>query len=125
MRLDVYKRQGQVYVLDALKNNLTVFRPTPYGQLILQASAYDNNGDYDEAVTYWNQVLQQNTNCEMAYAGIGEAMLKNGEYRQAVDLSLIHISVDNQPGALQTKTVAGKQCKLLNLGSGTFRVSCN
>ena len=35
------------------------------------------------------------------------------------------VTVDNQPGALQTKTVAGKQCKLLNLGSGTFRVSCN
>lgn len=89
-------RDGQVYVLDALKNNLTVFRPTPYGQLILQASAYDNNGDYDEAVTYWNQVLQQNTNCEMAYAGIGEAMLKNGEYRQAVDYFRLSNSKDRE-----------------------------
>lgn len=78
-------RDGFIYVLDSLKNNLTIFRPTPYGQLILDASAYDATGDYDKAVTYWNQVLEQNANCEMAYNGIGEAMLKNGEYRQAVD----------------------------------------
>lgn len=77
-------RDGLVYVLDSLKNNLTVFRPTPYGQLILDASHYDSQGDYDEAETYWNRVLVQNANCEMAYTGIGEAKLKNKDYAGAV-----------------------------------------
>ena len=78
-------RNGRVYVLDSTKNNLTVFRPTPYGELVLTASGYDSSGDYDQAVTYWNRVLENNANCEMAYTGLGEAMLKNGEYRQAVE----------------------------------------
>lgn len=78
-------RDGLVYVLDSLKNNLTVFRPTPYGQLILDASHYDSQGDYDEAEAYWNQVLAQNANCEMAYTGIGEARLKNKDYSGAIE----------------------------------------
>lgn len=77
-------QNGQVYVLDSLKNNITVFRPTPYGQLILDASHHDSQGEYDEAEAYWKQVLAQNANCEMAYTGIGEAKLKNKDYASAV-----------------------------------------
>lgn len=78
-------RDGRFYVLDATKNNLTVYVPTAYGEKILTASHYDASGDYDEAMVYWEQVLEENANCEMAYTGLGEAMLKNGAYKQAVE----------------------------------------
>ncbi len=78
-------RDGTIYVLDSLKNNLTAFKATPYGELILTASDYDTEGDYDEAEVYWKKVLAQNANCEMAYTGIGEARMKNEDYEGAME----------------------------------------
>lgn len=42
-------------------------------------------GEYQKAMEPWQKVLDLNANYEMAYTGMGEAYLKLGEYKEAVD----------------------------------------
>ena len=75
---------NRVYVLDRLKANVTIFERTAYGKLIFEAVGLYNEGSYSEAVGPWRQVLAMDANNELAYTGIGEAMLKSKEYGEAV-----------------------------------------
>ena len=78
-------KDGKIYVLDKTKANLTVFVPSEYGSLILSAVELYNKGLYSEAQKPWQEVLSINANCEMAYRGIGQAMVKIGDYKNAVE----------------------------------------
>lgn len=80
--LDTYG--GDVYVLDGQDNSITRFRPTEYGKQILEAVALYNDGQYEAALEPWRAVLRMNANYEIAYSGIGEAMMKMGNYEEAV-----------------------------------------
>ena len=67
-------RGDRVYVLDRLKNNITVFEPTEYGALVKQAVLAYDLGHYSEAELLWKQVLERNANSTLAYNGIGKAL---------------------------------------------------
>lgn len=73
-----------VYVLDTTQGKITQYKPTEYGELILQAATLYAAGEYGEAMTYWQRLLKLNTNLEMAYNGIGESLMKTGNYEEAV-----------------------------------------
>ena len=73
-----------VYVLDATQGKITKYEPTEYGALILQAAKLYAAGEYTQAVEYWQKLLKLNTNLEMAYNGIGESLMKMGDYKDAV-----------------------------------------
>lgn len=75
---------GNVYVLDFDKGSITKFVPTAYGSLIKEAVRLHADGLYQEAMEPWEQVLEYNCNFEMAYVGMGDAMLKLGNYKEAV-----------------------------------------
>lgn len=77
-------KDRSVYVLDRLKQNITVFEPTEYGSLILDAVTLYNQGQYQEAIEPWQKVLAMDANNQMAYSGIGEALLKAEDYKGAV-----------------------------------------
>lgn len=74
----------RVYVLDKTKSSITEFQSTEYGELILNAVSIYNKGDYEKAVSIWEKVSAMNVNNQLAYTGIGEAKLMNGEYKEAV-----------------------------------------
>ncbi len=76
---------GDVLVLDGVTGMLTRFVPTAYGALIEGAVALYNDGRYQEAMEKWQQVLEHNVNCELAYVAIGKALYEQGEYREAMD----------------------------------------
>lgn len=76
--------KDRVYVLDEQKNSITCFEPTEYGNQILTANALYNDGDYEKALEPWENVLSMNAGYEMAYRGMGEAMMKLGNYKEAV-----------------------------------------
>lgn len=71
-------------VVDALKNNITVFAPTAYQELIHQAIDYYSQGNYDAATACWHQVLEYNSNYDLAYTGIGNSLLMQGDYEGAM-----------------------------------------
>lgn len=73
-----------IFVLDSQNATITSFTPTEYGQLILQATDCYAEGQFDETQALWEQLLQRNINLELAYSGMGEALLKSGDNRAAM-----------------------------------------
>jgi tetratricopeptide (TPR) repeat protein len=75
----------RVYVLDRLKNNVTVFEPTEYGSLVRQAVIAYDLGNYAEAELLWKQVLARNANATLAYNGIGKALAQENRYEESME----------------------------------------
>lgn len=63
-------------VLD--KNTFTVYRRTPYGQLLVDALACENDRRYADSIDAWLDVLQYNNNFDSAYVGVGKAYYRQG-----------------------------------------------
>ena len=77
-------KDEQVLVLDEMKNTITVFTPTVYGNSIINAVNMYQNGDYLAANDYWETVITLNANNELAYRGMGQAMMKMKQYDDAI-----------------------------------------
>lgn len=73
-----------IVVLDKQRGTITEFTMTDYGVMIDQALNEYSNGHYDESAEIWEQVLQYNGNYELAYVGIGRALLRKGEFKEAM-----------------------------------------
>ncbi len=65
---------------------VTVFRPTPYYKTIINALANQNKHIYSETIRYWQEVLTRNNNFDLAYIGIGKALLNQGKYEEAQEM---------------------------------------
>ena len=76
---------GKVYVLDSIKNSITVFRQTEFGSIVQNAISLFNEGLYDEAKAPWEEVLRRDANYWLAYIGLGNAYLNQNDYATALD----------------------------------------
>ena len=76
---------SKVYVLDSRKNNITVFGQTEFGGIVQNAIYLFNEGLYDEAKGPWEEVLRRDSNYWLAYIGLGNAYLNQGDYETALD----------------------------------------
>ena len=76
--------RGYVYVLDNLRNTLTVFQPTEDILMVREALRNYEAGQYTAAKSTWEKVLSFNSNSEIAYYGIGLALDEAGEYAAAL-----------------------------------------
>ena len=76
-----------LYVVDSLKNTITVFRMTEFGKKLIKASSLTNAGNYEESKEYWKEILAEDSNCQAAYNGLAKAMLSTGEYKEALRLA--------------------------------------
>ena len=74
----------QHIVLDRGKGNLVVFAPTAFGRNVNEAVRNHYQGEDGEAVKSWNEVLKQNANYDIAYIGIGKALLMNKQNKEAL-----------------------------------------
>ena len=72
-------------VLDEMKNSITVFTPTEYGQLIYNATDAYLTGEYDRSAELWEDVMRLNANYTLAFRGIGRSLLRQEQYEQAMD----------------------------------------
>lgn len=75
---------NDLLVLDAQASTFTVFTPTVYGNLIYQAIDEYDSGDYDTSGATWEKVMELNGNYELAYNGIGMALMRQGKYKEAL-----------------------------------------
>lgn len=73
-----------ILVLDTDKRNLTIFKPTNYGAIVQEANSLFIKGFYQEAVPLWEEVLKMNSNLEMAYVGIGKALVEQGKHKESL-----------------------------------------
>ena len=67
-------------LLDKNNDNITVFKRTEYGDILLDAIKAEGTQDFDLAINLWTEVLKRNSNFDSAYVGIGQAMYRNKDY---------------------------------------------
>jgi DNA-binding beta-propeller fold protein YncE len=73
-------RNGEMFVLDANRNNVQAFRPTEFATLLHSASRLYFEGKYEDAATAWQEVLRQDAFFELAHTGLGKAAFRRGDY---------------------------------------------
>jgi tetratricopeptide (TPR) repeat protein len=76
--------EGALYVLDAGRGDVQIFRPTELTRLIHQASHEYFDGKYDEAAVLWSEITQRNTNFALAHAGLGKALMRQERFSEAM-----------------------------------------
>lgn len=72
-------------VLDKESKNFTVYQRTEYGNILIGAIANQNARKYDKAIDDWTEILKRNSNFDAAYIGIGKALYRSGQYREAME----------------------------------------
>ncbi|MBQ7088489.1 MAG: YIP1 family protein [Clostridia bacterium] len=76
--------EDRLFVADSGNKNITVFELTEYGRLCKAADVLTINGEYEEALPLWEQVLKLDANNQRAYEGIAKAYLAREDYDQAM-----------------------------------------
>jgi hypothetical protein len=76
--------EGKLLVMDATAGSMTIFEPTEYGALIHEALAEYVKGNYEYSAELWDQVLVYNANFDLAYIGLGRALLRQDKYEEAM-----------------------------------------
>ena len=82
---DTGEEQYRLVALDIGTNKLTVYTPTEYYKTIMSALKNQNDHKYSESIIYWQEVLTQNNNFDLAYIGIGKALYNQGKYSEAME----------------------------------------
>jgi hypothetical protein len=77
--------QNTVYVLDRLKESITVFELTEFGALVAEAMDYFEAGDYLASREPWEEVIRRDANFFMASVGMGNALLSAGDFEGALN----------------------------------------
>lgn len=73
-----------LYVADSSMGQVTVYEPTAYGRCLIQGIIDYNNSDYESSKANFTEAFRYNTNCELAYLGIGRAQMREGQYKEAM-----------------------------------------
>ena len=90
----VYKGTDML-ILDKSNDTITIYKRTEYGDTL--AAALQNTQDrlYDQAVVYWQEILQKNSNFDMAYIGIGDSLYRQGDYKEAMEMYQMAYDVED------------------------------
>ncbi len=76
---------SDILVLDKVGNNISVYRRTEYGDLLLDAIRNTNERNYDKTADYWEEILKRNNNFDTAYIGIGKSLYRKAEYENSLE----------------------------------------
>ena len=74
-----------LFVLDQQDCSFTVFTHTEYGKSIINAIDLFQNGEYEASGNAWQKVIEMNGNHDLAYIGIGRALLRQEKYHEAME----------------------------------------
>lgn len=78
-------KDDKILALDAYRGEILTFVATEYGNLINEAVSLRYDGDEASAVKVWQEVLKLDSNCELAYVGIGKSYLASGDNKEAME----------------------------------------
>ncbi|MBQ7980411.1 MAG: hypothetical protein IJ305_02260, partial [Oscillospiraceae bacterium] len=92
---------NHLYVVDSIKDNITVFTRTVFGEIVTEAANLYNDGLYEESLEPWQNVLKYDGNYRRAYIGIGNALYNKYEYEEAMEYFEISISRDRYNKAFE------------------------
>ena len=82
------KDESRIIVLDnsSAGYQLVVYTPTDYCDILMSALESQNLNKYSESIGYWEEVIQRNSNFDLAYIGIGKALFSQGEHKAAYEM---------------------------------------
>lgn len=81
----------KVIVTDNITKSIIIYEPTNFGELINDATHAYYDMDYETSKDLWEEVIKENANYFLAYAGIGKTQLRNEEWEEAIfNLKLGH-----------------------------------
>ena len=76
---------GTLYVLDAGYGVLHVFKPTAFADLVFRATELYYKGDYQAALSVWDEITVLDANYPLAHKGIAKALTAMGRKYQDRD----------------------------------------
>lgn len=74
----------RVLVLDKSCGSITIYEPTEYGKLLIEATNYNNSGVLSDDTSMWDKILKINANSELACKSLGSLYLNNENYTDAM-----------------------------------------
>lgn len=77
--------QSYIYVSDAERNNIIVYKPTDFTLAVNVANQLYNDGKYEEAYSHWEDVLKANNHYEIAQQAMGYILLRQEKYPEAME----------------------------------------
>ncbi|MBR4099720.1 MAG: YIP1 family protein [Clostridia bacterium] len=92
-----------VLVTDSYKNTLTIFKLTEYGALVRSAQLTTLSGDFSAALEGWEAVISQDTNCQLAYRGLGKAYYDKGDNKTAMKYAKMGVDRDTYAKAFEVQ----------------------
>ena len=92
-----------VLVTDLYKNTLTVFKLTEYGAAVRSAQLTTLSGDFAAALDSWTAVISEDTNCQMAYRGLGKAYYDIGDNKTAMKYAKMGVDRDTYAKAFEVE----------------------
>ena len=72
-------------VTDRIKESITVFRRTRFGERINEALSFYERGDYGQAAEAWSDVYNRASGYTPAVVGLAKIDLQNGDYSAAME----------------------------------------
>lgn len=80
---------NQLVIGDSVTNHITVFEMTEYGALVQKAQNMYLDGDYEDALPLWEEVLAMDTNSRLAYRGLAKAYYVTGDFEKSMEYAEI------------------------------------
>jgi tetratricopeptide (TPR) repeat protein len=77
--------QNYIIVADEVSNNIHIFKPTAFANVVHEALGLYNQGKYVESQSLWEEVLRYNALFDLAHEGIGLSYLMQGQYKEALN----------------------------------------
>ena len=89
--VDGVETEDEIYNLILLDSTETgdkiiLYTPTEYCDKIMSALRNENEHNYSDTITDWQNVLTSNNNFDLAYIGIGKALYNQGKYDEAMEM---------------------------------------
>ncbi|MBO4667046.1 MAG: YIP1 family protein [Bacilli bacterium] len=83
--------KSNIWVLDGGGKNIQIFRKTAFAQTVINAIMAYNEGRYDDATIYYEEIIRQNASFVSAYVGLGKINQRLENY----DLAMKYFKLSN------------------------------
>ena len=78
---------NDLVISDFATGALTIFECTEYGKVLMEANLLSNAGEFSNAKPLWESINKQDKNCQLAYRGLANAYMEDGNYEKALSYS--------------------------------------
>lgn len=82
--IDLIDDGERIAVIDSTYSSVTVFRQTDFGAALKEACFLMDNGEYEESIEIWLEILKQDVGCQLANIGLAKANIATKNYDSAL-----------------------------------------